>query len=178
MPFFSYGWVRLRSVRQDTLKYIHAPVAELYDLDHDPDESTNLADGQGSEVQRLAMEIETWSAIEDVSGSSGPVDAKTAEMLLALGYGAADAGRPEGKGHGNPVELISVHEDLQEIHRLMFEGQFAQAVDGVRGVLAKDPENLSALRDLSRGLLNLGRPGCGGQAAATASAVAPGAPRL
>jgi len=173
LPFFSYGWVRLRSVRQGTMKYIHAPVAELYDLDHDPAESTNLADGRGSEVQRLAMEIETWSGIEDDSGSSGPVDAKTAEMLLALGYGAADAGRPEGEGHGNPVELISVHEELQEIHRLMFEGQFAEAVDGVRGVLAKDPENLSALRDLSRGLLNLGRLDEAAQAAATASAVAP-----
>ena len=173
LPFFSYGWVRLRSVRQGTMKYIHAPVTELYDLDHDPGESNNLADGQGSEVQRLAIEIETWSAIDDYSDSTAPVDAKTAEMLLALGYGAADAGRPEGEGHGNPVELISVHEELQEIHRLMFEGQFAEAVDGVRDVLAKDPENLSALRDLSRGLLNLGRLDEAAQAAATASAVAP-----
>jgi choline-sulfatase len=173
LPFFTYGWVRLRSVRQGALKYIHAPVAELYDLDHDPDESTNLADGQGSEVERLAMEIETWSAIGDDSGSAAPVDAKTAEMLLALGYGAGDPGRPEGEGHGNPVELIAVHEELQEIHKLMFEGQFAEAVNGVRGVLAKDPENLSALRDLSRCQLNLGRLDEAAQAAATARAAAP-----
>jgi choline-sulfatase len=172
LPFFTYGWSRLRSVRQGSLKYIHAPVAELYDLDHDPDESVNLADAQGSDVQRLATEIETWSAIDD-SGSLSPVDAKTAEMLRALGYSAGDPGRPEGEGHGNPVELIAVHEELQEIHRLMVENQFVEAVAGVRGVLEKDPENLSALRDLSRGLLNLGRLDEAAQAAATASALAP-----
>jgi arylsulfatase A-like enzyme/tetratricopeptide (TPR) repeat protein len=173
LPFFTYGWVRLRAVRQGTLKYIHAPVAEIYDLHNDPDEKTNLADGSAADVLRLAVEIETWSAIDDDSGSTAPVDAKTAEMLLALGYGAGDPGRPEGEGHGNPVELIAVHEELQEIQRLMFEGQFAEAVNGVRGVLAKDPENLSALRDLSRCLLNLGRLDEAAQAAATASAVAP-----
>ncbi|MCW8984918.1 MAG: tetratricopeptide repeat protein, partial [Thermoanaerobaculales bacterium] len=173
MPFFSYGWVRLRSVRQGSLKYIDAPVAELYDLGRDPDESTNLTAGRGSEVQRLAMEIETWSAIEDDSGSPAPVDAKTAEMLLALGYGSADAGRPEGEGHGNPVELIAIHEELQEIHRLMVEGQFVEAVAGVRSVLERDPENLSALRDLSRGLLNMGQLDEAAEVAATASALAP-----
>jgi arylsulfatase A-like enzyme/tetratricopeptide (TPR) repeat protein len=173
LPFFTYGWSRLRSVRQGSLKYIDAPVAELYDLDHDPDESTNLAEAHGSDVQRLAMEVETWSAIDDDPGGLSPVDAKTAEMLRALGYSAGDPGRPEGEGQGNPVELISVHEELQEIHRLMVEGQFVEAVAGVRGVLQRDPENLSALRDLSRGLLNLGRLDEAADVAATASAVAP-----
>jgi tetratricopeptide (TPR) repeat protein len=173
LPFFTYGWSRLRSVRQGRLKYIDAPVAELYDLGRDPGENINLADDRGSEVKRLATEIESWSAIGEDSGSTAPVDAKTAEMLLALGYSAGDPGRPEGEGHGNPVELIAVHEELQEIHRLMVEGQFVEASHRVRGVLAKDPENLSALRDLSRSLLNLGRLDEAAEAAATASAQAP-----
>jgi len=172
-PFFTYGWSRLRSVRQGSLKYIDAPVAELYDLDHDPGENTNLADDHEADVRRLAVEIEAWSASDGDSGSAAPVDAKTAEMLRALGYSAGDPGRPEGEGHGNPVELIAVHEELQAIHQLMVSGQFVDAVDRVRSVLVQDPENLSALRDLSRGLVQLGRLDEAAEVAARASSVAP-----
>ena len=155
------------------LKYIDAPVAELYDLDHDPDENTNLADDRGADVRRLAAEVEAWSASDDVPDSPAPVDAKTAEMLRALGYSAGDPGRPEGEGHGNPVELIAVHEELQAIHGLMVSGQFVEAVNRVRSVLARDPENLSALKDLSRGLAQLGRLDEAAEVAAKASSVAP-----
>jgi len=173
LPFFSYGWSRLRSVRQGSLKYIDAPVAELYDLEHDPRENTNLAEGRGADVRRLAVETEAWSATVGDSSSVAPVDAETAEMLRALGYSAGDPGRPEGEGHGNPVELIEVHEELQVIHGLMVSGQFDEAVKRVRAVLVRDPENLSALRDLSRGLVQMGRLGEAAEVAARASAVAP-----
>jgi tetratricopeptide (TPR) repeat protein len=172
-PFFTYGWSRLQSVRQGSLKFIDAPVAELYDLAEDPDEYTNLADNRGADVQRLAVETEAWSARGGESGSAAPVDAKTAEMLLALGYSAGDPGRPEGEGHGNPVELIAVHEELQAIHGLMVSGQFVDAVDRVRRVLIRDPENLSALRDLSRGLVQLGKLDEAAEVATRASSVAP-----
>ena len=172
-PFFTYGWSRLRSVRQGTLKYIDAPVAELYDLDHDPGESTNLADGHEADVRRLAAEVEVWSGSDDSSGNPARVDAKTAEMLRALGYSAGEPGRPEGEGHGNPVELIAVHEELQAIQGLMVLGQFVEAVNRVRTVLARDPENLSALKDLSRGLAHLGRLDEAAEVAAKASSVAP-----
>ena len=36
VPFFAYGWSRLRTVRQGAMKFIDAPVAELYDLGRDP----------------------------------------------------------------------------------------------------------------------------------------------
>jgi arylsulfatase A-like enzyme len=36
VPFFTYGWSRLRTVRRGTLKYIDAPVEEVYDLQTDP----------------------------------------------------------------------------------------------------------------------------------------------
>ena len=172
-PFFTYGWSRLQSVRQGSLKFIDAPVAELYDLEHDPGENSNLAEDRDSDVRRLAVEAETWSASGGDPGSTAPVDAKTAEMLLALGYSAGDPGRPEGEGHGNPVELIAVHEELQAIHRLMVSGQFVDAVDRVRRVLIRDPENLSALRDLSRGLVQLGKLDEAVEVATRASSVAP-----
>ena len=172
-PFFTYGWARLRSVRRGGLKYIDAPVAELYDLEHDPGENSNLAAGHEADVRRLAVEIDGWSASDGDVGGAAPVDAQTAEMLRALGYSAGDPGRPEGRGRGNPVELMPVHQELQAVAELLASGRPREAVRRVEGALALDPENLAALKDLSQGLLQLGRLDEAAEIAAKASSVAP-----
>jgi choline-sulfatase len=173
VPFFSYGWARLKTVRQGALKYIDAPHEELYDLEHDPGENHNLATERGSEARRLAAEIELWAADDGDVGTTVPVDAEAVEMLRALGYLAGDPGRPEGEGQGNPVELIAVHQELQAIPGLIDAGQFAEAVRRLRDTLARDPDNLTALMDLTRGLFNLGRLDEAAEVAVQASAVAP-----
>jgi len=92
VPFFSYGWARLKTVRQGALKYIDAPLEELYDLEHDPGENHNLATERRREAGRLAAEIELWAAGDGDAGSTVPVDAEAVEMLRALGYLAGDPG--------------------------------------------------------------------------------------
>ena len=173
VPFFAYGWSRLRTVRQGAMKFIDAPVEELYDLGSDPGELTNLAAERRAETQRLAAEIETWASRGDAADSAVAVDSETAAMLHALGYSAGDPGRPEGEGRGNPVELMPVHHELQAVGRLLRSGQPQEAVRRARGALALDPENTAALRDLSRGLTQLGRLEEAASVAAKASAVAP-----
>jgi tetratricopeptide (TPR) repeat protein len=101
------------------------------------------------------------------------VDAETTKMLQALGYFAGDPGRPDGEGRGNPVELMPVHDELQRVGELLASGQPREAVTRAQGALAMDPENLAALRNLSRGLAMLGRLDEAADAAAKASAVAP-----
>jgi len=173
VPFFSYGWARLKTVRHGALKYINAPLEELYDLEHDPGENHNLATERNSDARRMAAEIELWAANDGDAGSTVPVDSETAEMLRALGYLAGDPGRPEGEGQGNPVELIAVHQELQAIPGLIDAGQFVEAVRRLRNILARDPDNLTALMDLTRGLFHLGRLDEAAEVAAQASAVAP-----
>jgi len=173
VPFFAYGWSRLRTVRQGAMKFIDAPVEELYDLGSDPGELSNLASERRADAQRLAAEIETWAIHDDAADSSVAVDSETAAMLHALGYSAGDPGRPEGEGRGNPVELMPVHQELQIVGELLASDQPQDAVRRVRGALVLDPENTAALRDLSRGLTLLGRLDEAALAAAKASAVAP-----
>jgi arylsulfatase A-like enzyme/Flp pilus assembly protein TadD len=173
VPFFSYGWARLRSVRQAAVKYIDAPVEELYELESDPKERNNLAVEREAATRRLAAEIDSWSARTSETDNAAPVDAETEAMLRALGYSAGDPGRPEGEGHGNPVELIAVHEELQAVNRLMVSGQMNEAVSRLRGVLVRDPDNLAALRELSGGLVKLGRLDEAAEVATRATAAAP-----
>ncbi len=157
VPFFSYGWARLRSVRQEAVKYIEAPVEELYDLALDPAEDNNLAPERTADARRLASAVEEWSANRGDGDAAVSVNTETADMLRALGYSAGDPGRPEGEGRGNPVELIAVHEELQSANRLMVSGRINEAVSRLRGILARDPDNLSALKELSMGLVKLGQ---------------------
>ena len=173
VPFFAYGWSRLRTVRKGATKLIDAPVKELYDLSRDPGELSNLAAERGAEVQRLAAEIESWSVQNDTADSTVAVDFETAAMLHALGYSAGDPGRPEGEGRGNPVELMPVHQELQTVGELLASGRPQEAVDRIQGALVMDPENTAALRDLSRGLAQLGRLDEAAAVAAKASATAP-----
>jgi len=173
VPFFAYGWSRLRTVRQGDMKLIEAPVDELYDLQHDPGETSNLAAARGTDVQRLAAEIEAWTARGNITDTKVPIDSETAAMLQALGYSAGDPGRPEGEGRGNPVDLMPVHHELQIVGELLASGQPQEAVDRIQDALALDPENIAALRDLSRGLAQLGRLDEAAAVAAKASALAP-----
>ena len=45
-PYFSRGWAPLYGYMQDSQKFIESPVPELYDIEKDFDETTNLAAGQ------------------------------------------------------------------------------------------------------------------------------------
>jgi arylsulfatase A-like enzyme/tetratricopeptide (TPR) repeat protein len=173
VPFFAYGWSRLRTVREGSIKFIDAPVPELYDLERDPAELSNLAAQRSDDAKRLMSEIGSWVTRGNTTDSTVSVDAETTKMLQALGYFAGDPGRPDGEGRGNPVELMPVHDELQRVGELLASGQPREAVTRAQGALAMDPENLAALRNLSRGLAMLGRLDEAADAAAKASAVAP-----
>jgi arylsulfatase A-like enzyme/Tfp pilus assembly protein PilF len=172
VPFLAYGWSALRSVRAGWLKLIDAPVVELYDLAEDPDELDNLARQRPAEVARLAAELEAWEAAGSAV-STLEVDPETARELRALGYVAGDPERPEGEGRGNPVELMPVHDELQTVGELLWAGRAEEAVLRVRRALQADPDNVAALRELSRGLVLLGRLDEAAAAASRASAAAP-----
>lgn len=173
VPFFAYGWSRLRTAREGAIKFIDAPVPEIYDLDRDPRELSNLAAEHPQEVERFAQEVETWAQQGDDADTTVGVDLETAAMLHALGYSAGDPGRPRGEARGNPVELMPVHDELQRVGELLAAGRPREAVNRAQSALAMDPENLAALRDLSRGLAELGRFDEAAAVAARASATAP-----
>jgi arylsulfatase A-like enzyme len=87
----------LHSIRTDRWKLIVAnegnprglaPV-ELYDMTADPKETKNVAAEHADVVEKLKADLETlkvMAASKAVTGTSGAVDAATAEKLRSLGY--------------------------------------------------------------------------------------------
>ena len=89
-PKLSMGWSELRGIRTDSWKYIRAPRPELYDLVHDPHETTNVIEQHRPEAAKLEAQLQR---IVSPSGGDAPekvktslVDQHTMEQLKSLGY--------------------------------------------------------------------------------------------
>jgi arylsulfatase A-like enzyme/predicted Zn-dependent protease len=177
-PFLSYGWSPLRAARRGAIKLVDAPTVELYDLDRDPGELEDLAAARPGDVDRLAGELEAWSAAGAVSASRAPVDGRTADQLRALGYTAGEDARPRDQARGNPLQLIGVHDELQAIGELLESARFGAAEEGLRDILVRDPDNVSALQELTRALVGLGRLDEAAETAARARRLTPWSARV
>jgi arylsulfatase A-like enzyme/tetratricopeptide (TPR) repeat protein len=89
-PKLSMGWSELRGIRTSSWKYIKAPRPELYDLVHDPHETTNVIEQNHPEAQKLEAQLQR---IVSPRGGDAPetvktslVDKQTIEQLKSLGY--------------------------------------------------------------------------------------------
>jgi hypothetical protein len=68
---------------------------ELYDLEADPHESTNLAEIEIEIARQLADELDAWGADSPWQSSVGnpvPLSPELSDELEALGYGSSGRG--------------------------------------------------------------------------------------
>jgi arylsulfatase A-like enzyme/Tfp pilus assembly protein PilF len=148
-PLHHFGWSELRAWRAGRYKAIDAPRPELYDLERDPDETTNLyaerralADGM---IARLRQQEK-----EDASGASKPapeVDPEARARLAALGYVGSFVATVAGPGTGradpkDKIELFNLMTEAREIAR--DESSFEKIASMYRKVLADDPNVIDA----------------------------------
>lgn len=84
------NWAPLQGVRTEEWKYIDAPEPELYDLQKDPEEDTNLIDKRPEIARKLKEDLQ--NAIENSSmarlprASGSKMDEDTRKKLRSLGY--------------------------------------------------------------------------------------------
>jgi choline-sulfatase len=151
-PRLDFGWSELRSWREHGLKYVEAPRRELYDLDSDPEESTNLADTRGDAAGRLAAALGAeLRRLGDVE-STRPPDPEAAERLRALGYAQGFSGR------GSAVDP----KDRVEVARLIAQatGPFAgprEVIAAYSNIARRDPGNPLVNFRIADALLRAGR---------------------
>src|SRR5207244_3258249 len=60
-PLVEFGWAPLRAIRSDRWKYIAAPKPELFDIETDPSEGTNLVAAQEMTVRQLDGRVSRYS---------------------------------------------------------------------------------------------------------------------
>ncbi len=151
LPYYTYGWSRLASLRLGTWKYIDAPTPELYDLARDPRELSNLVEANEGTAHDLDRDLrEMLAAGGGVGEATLELDSEAAERLRALGYLAVGTGTRDPSGpRPDPKDVIDLHTGLERARQLERDRLFEAAERQIRAVLERDPGNLAALTDLA-----------------------------
>jgi tetratricopeptide (TPR) repeat protein len=142
----AFGWAPLRALRVGKYKYIQAPKAELYDLDTDPREQTNLRPknaAMGAELQdELAKVLTRYTPRERPTPPA--LTPETLAQLESLGYLATEPrGKTESSGP-DPKDRFAEFELYQNAFVAFTEGHTAAALPKFQSILKSDPQNTLA----------------------------------
>jgi arylsulfatase A-like enzyme len=148
-----FGWATLRAIREGVMKYIEAPKPELYNLAKDPGEKTNLIHADPATAARLRADLLkiTATTAKPTNQTSNPQ--KTSEALRSLGYIAPG---PQSASHtvgADPKDKLPELLRYEDALNRMEEKRYDAAIAIFRSILAADPRNLLARRDLGVALI-------------------------
>ena len=155
--FIHFGWSELVSAVDGRFHYIESPRPELFDLEADPRETTNLLETERRPGAALRSFLEAFP--HELQAPAAEQDAETLAKLGALGYlgGAAATGRGDGSPRANPRdELPKVAPILRGI-RAVNEGRYQEAIELLAPTLEESPYALFGWQFLGRAYEQLGR---------------------
>jgi choline-sulfatase len=153
-PLHHYGWSDLHALRSGRYKVIDAPRPELYDVDRDPQEATNLFADRRQLGDRLIGELrrlEGRFAKPDAALPANSVDPEARQRLAALGYvGSFVASAADTRtGRADPKDKIGIFNKLGEAIELSKDSgpggsSFDDIVALLNGIVHDDPEVIDA----------------------------------
>jgi arylsulfatase A-like enzyme/Tfp pilus assembly protein PilF len=160
-PRFHYGWSELVAIQDQRFKLIRAPRPELYDLQRDAGEQSDVGAAQPRQAEALNRALDEMLARLGSAKAAAPqaLDAETAERLEALGYigGAVSARHLEDRPRGDPKDKIHLYNLLKRASTASAEGDYEKAIAMGREALAQDPEILEGHMLLGNFLTKSGR---------------------
>ena len=145
--FNHYGWSDLKALRSGRFKYIATTRPELYDLERDPGESTNLYAERRSLADRMAAELERLAAEEELNESPpASVDPETRERLAALGYigSFSNTTRKPGEQLPDPKDKIDIFNLMTTAQEVNGKEAPEATVERLRRVVTMDPNIIDA----------------------------------
>jgi arylsulfatase A-like enzyme/Tfp pilus assembly protein PilF len=148
---FNRGWAPLTGVIHGGEKYIDLPLAELYDLPHDPREQTNLLNERRREVAEARRILTSIPWQQNVSPAA--VTAEEAARLRSLGYlGGSGGSKKIYTADDDPKNLVGVDAKLHQAIDAYEQHDVARATKIAHQVVAEQP-NMSSGRELLAFLL-------------------------
>lgn len=151
-----YGWSPLVGWVQDDVKVLHSSAPEMYRLDSDPGEVSDLYAPDDAHVVRAAAALRAlWSRRAPPPQEDARFDPELLAELRRLGYGTTGAplaglpsplepnDRPAPRARAGELAL------LWEADILARDGQIEAAEARLRAILAENPGHLAALDQLA-----------------------------
>jgi choline-sulfatase len=156
----SFHWAALRSLRMGRWKYIQAPHAELFDLDKDPREQSNLARANSSEAAMLRSDLTRLMARHARAQPPAAPDSSraTRTVLGSLGYLSGGTGQAPSDQGPDPKDRLAEYQMFDDALDAMYSERLDAAMRGFQGVLKLDRDNLPARGTLGEAYLRAGKP--------------------
>ena len=168
-PRIHFGWSELRSLVDARWHYIEAPRPEIYDLDSDPGEQTNLAGAKAGPFREMRIAMERH---REAFRPPAPADEETRKQLASLGY--LSSGQAAGDGPlPDPKDHIATVGKMKDAVARLGEGRFEEAVRLADDLLSSNPKMLDVWELRSLALARLGRMDDSVASLAKAVALAP-----
>ncbi len=162
-PKLNMGWSELRGIHTARWMYIRAPKPELYDLEKDPGEFSNVIDSHPKEYRELEQQLKTASQLGNSDTETvvaNQMDQQTTEQLKSLGYvggSSAEDIKLNGKG-ADPKDRVGI---LKIIQIATGPGSdklpSSRRIDLLRQALSEDPTNPTLYQDLGGQYEDLGK---------------------
>ncbi len=153
-PKIRFGWSELRSLVDGRWQYIEAPRPELYDLEKDPGEKSNLVDGRPDPLRSMKIDLEKRKTAFKAPQA---VDPDHAKKLASLGY-LSMTSSPGGGPPPDPKDEIATLQLLKEGLGLARAGRFHESTQTFERLLARNPRIVDAWESYAQGLVQTGRP--------------------
>ncbi len=145
-PYLQYGWQPQFMVVLDGIKMIQSGDIEVFDVQSDPGETSNLV-GSVDLAPALQGAISAYAsrALNEEDGESKTQESlsqKTVERLASLGY-VGTSGRPILRDVApNPKDMVHIYHDLDIGSAYFVSGNYDAAIEIFSRILELDPYNL------------------------------------
>lgn len=160
--FLSRGWAPLTGVATPRWKLIDLPTRELYDLQADPAEATNLATRDTPTADALERRRRAIVDVPATVAQAAPRDREAERRLRALGYVAGAPTAASGGGPSvnapDPKTLVALHERFTIALEAFSSGRADEALATFRAILDERPDFTVARASAATVLIAAGRP--------------------
>ena len=152
-PLHHFGWSDLRALRQGRYKLIAAPRPELYDLQDDPAEQTNLYGARKPLGDRMLGRLQEMEAHFKTSAAPksdvAEIDPEAKARLAALGYVGsfvASVGEDGSRaGLADPKDKVHLFNKISAARDLgRDDAELAAAMKMIKEVVDEDPKVIDA----------------------------------
>ena len=157
----TFHWAALRSLRMANWKYIDAPRAELFDLEKDPAEQSNLVRAKPAEASALRSELSRLMS-RYAHQQQAPIrdsSSRTRAALESLGYLAGGRAAASLRRLPDPKDRLPEYQMFDRALDAMYSQRLDAAIIGLRRILQRDPDNLPARGTLGDAYLRAGKSG-------------------
>jgi choline-sulfatase len=148
------NWAPLTGIVAGNTKLVDLPAPEVYELDRDPHEATNVFAKESERARALGVLLrDARSALESHASSAQKttLNAEARQRLQALGYVAssAESGSRVYTASDDPKALIGPSNDLDDAVKAFNAGSRADAMATVRAIARDHPRFSTAFGQLA-----------------------------